>query len=308
MVHPWAHRIAPYENHFEFDQFVYSWLHPFESLDPTNPVMSITNGWGARHHENQWWADEMYPKMGMFAYDSRGQGDSIKTGELDAIQGAIDANRLVGQAFDEFDRKAMEAGVEPGNKIIQGNCIGAMTVSALFAGKFDIAKRAAGTILISPVSTFNLPTVAKSTYFMPSWMATWAIRYLAEPLAKMMVSGDESEFSRQKALERVRKMDVDAALKQSRQIFWKENVEKLWSQIDVPSLMLVSPADPLTRIEESADVYHRLKYPIWMELEAPDHLILEDNINFLRELVPRFAAHPWEVYEEYKHIVPSYSL
>ena len=303
--HPWGHRIQPYLN-FDYGDFVGEWLHDPQEIDVSNPVMSITNGWGAQHMENKWYADELFPDLAIYAYDSRGQGESTKHGKLDAVQGAIDANFLLSRAFNDIDHKATELGVSPGNKIIQGNCIGAMTVAALYAGKFPVTRQSDGVILISPVSTFDLPAVAKMTYFLPSWAAKWAIKYLAVPMANFMVSGEESEFSRQKALQRLYRIDVDAALRQVKQIFWRENVSPYWSHIDVPALMIVSPNDPLTRIEDSAAVYDKLQYPIWLELEAPDHLILEENIDFLRKFIPRYAREPWAVYEEYKDITPDY--
>jgi len=303
--HPWSHRIRATDES-EYDHFVGKWLHDLSEQDLSNPAMSITNGWMAKHMENKWYADTMRDKMTMFAYDSRGQGESIKQGELDAIQGAIDANYVIGQAFSKFDQLAEERGVEPGNKILQGNCIGAMTVAALYAGRFNIAQQSAGALLISPVSTFDLPLVVKTAYFFPPFVGKWAIKYLGEPVAKMMVSGEDSEFSRQKALERLNSIDIDAALKQAKQIFWRENVEKLWKYIDVPTLMLVSDSDPLTKLEQSAEVYHALKYPIWLQLKAPDHLLLEGNIDYLSDLIPKFAADPWSVYEDFKDITPEF--
>jgi pimeloyl-ACP methyl ester carboxylesterase len=130
------------------------------------------------------------------------------------------------------------------------------------------------------------------------------IHNLGPKLAKHFVSGEESEDSRRKAIERMQRYDIKAGIRQVRQIFWKENVSKLWGTLDKPVLILVSPNDPVTPRDDSAKVFDLLRYPIWMELEVPDHMLLEDNVEFLSEFIPRFTRDPWGVYEENKHLRP----
>ena len=71
-----------------------------------------------------------------------------------------------------------------------------------------------------------------------------------------------------------------------------------------PSLILVGNSDPIVKIEHSFEAYDKLPYPIWLELDAPDHLLLESNIDNLSKLIPKFANDPWEFYEENKHLKP----
>ena len=302
--HPLYSRVFNDESH---NRFVTKWLTPLDKTKLSNPSMAITNGWMSEHHKNQWYADALSDNVNVFAYDSRGTGDSPKEGELNAFQSGIDANSVIGRAFDQLDTMAKEQGIEPGNKILQGNCIGTMTLASLFSGKLPLAKRTDGTILISPVSTFSLPILLKMTYFLPVWFVDFAIKYVAPTVAGMVVPGEDSESSRQEALGRARKLIPPVAVKQTRQVFWKENVTHAWKHINVPSLILVGRHDPLVKLEHSFDPYNRLPYPIWMELKAPDHLILEDNIEELKVVLPKFMNDPWGFYEEFKYLKPDYS-
>lgn len=283
--------------------FITKWLTDIKRNKPS-PAMAIINGWMSAHQKNQWYADALSEQMDIFSFDSRGQGGSPKTGKLNAIQGAIDANKLISDAFNEYDRISKKNGKGNSNKIIQGNCVGTMSVAALFAGKLPLASQIDGTILISPVSTFQLPLPIKLTFFLPEWFVGFAIRKIAPTFAKLSVPGEESDDSRDEAMSRLQGIDPKIAVKQTRQIFWKENVSKYWEAIKVPSLILVGNSDPIVKIHHSFEAFDKLPYPIWIELDAPDHLLLEGNIDYLGKLIPKFAKDPWGVYEEFKHLRP----
>ncbi len=285
------------------NKFVMKWLTNINRSKPS-PAMAIINGWMSAHQKNQWYADALSDQMNIFSFDSRGQGGSPKTGRLNAVQGAIDANKLISDAFREYDEISLKMGNGKSNKIIQGNCVGTMSVAALFAGKLPLASQIDGTILISPVSTFQLPLPIKLTFFLPAWFVGFAIRNIAPTFAKLSVPGNESDDSREEAMSRLKGIDPKIAVRQTRQIFWKENVSKYWEFVKVPSLILVGNSDPIVKIQHSFEAFDKLPYPIWIELDAPDHLLLEGNIDYLSKLIPKFAKDPWEVYEEFKHIGP----
>jgi pimeloyl-ACP methyl ester carboxylesterase len=289
----------------DHDKFVGKWLHSLEKQGPSKPVIAIQNGWQAEYHQNQWYADELRNDLTIYAYDTRGNGQSPKSGDLHATQLAIDANSIIGKAFDKLDNITSHNKIEPGNKILQGNCIGTMPIAALFAAKLPLSKRVDGTVLISPVSSLSLPPILKMGYFFPVWMLRFAIRYLAEPIANKVTPGEDSEFTRKEAIKRAKKIIPEVALKQAKQVFWKQNVSNYWKHIRVPSLLLVSKNDPIVKLEDSIDPFNRLPYPIWYELKAPDHMLLEGNIELLKEVIPKFVNNPWDFYEEHKHLKPN---
>lgn len=296
---PFSHREGIFD---DYDQFIGAWLHELTPDLLAQPAMSITNGWQARYRENQWYADAL--GLPIYAYDSRGQGKSPKEGPLDAVQWGIDANVVVSRAFDHFDQLASQQGIEPHNKILQGNCMGTMALAAIYAGRMSLADRVDGVILISPVSSFSLPRILQPIIFLPTWFGRFAVNYLAPIFAKMAVPGEESEFSRNKAMARVRALDIPAAARQAKQMFWRENVGKYWKYIHVPSLILVGSNDPMVHVSQTAEVYHQLKYPIWIHLDAPDHSLLEDNIDYLAQIIPEFNKDPWGFYEKNRHLHP----
>jgi len=180
-----------------------------------------------------------------------------------------------------------------------------MGVCASFAGKFDIAKRADATILLSPVSTFSLPFPIKISPFVPPIVLTFFIRFLAEKIVHMVAPGEDSEFSRQEALRRARAMDPKQAIEQAKDLFYKEDVSNFWKTVKVPSLIFVGEHDPLVKLEHSFDAFQKLPYPIWYKLEAPDHLLLESNMHHLKNTIPKFAKDPWKFYEEHQHLSPN---
>ncbi|MHA2276460.1 MAG: alpha/beta fold hydrolase [Candidatus Kariarchaeaceae archaeon] len=287
------------------DEFVSKWLSNIKREKyPCKPVIGIVNGWMSAQQKNQWYADALSKGLHTFSYDSRGQGESPKKGEMNSIQGAIDANKIISKGFEEYDKICIKKGGEKAIKILQGNCVGTMTLAAMFAGGLPLSSEISGTILISPVSTFNLPLPLKMTFFLPVWFAQFAIEKVAPIFTKLAVPGNESESSRNEALERLQGINYELAIKQARQIFWKENVSEYWKHINVPSLILVGNSDPIVKIKHSYDPYNQLKYPIWIELDAPDHLLLEGNIDYLKNIIPKFANDPWGVYDEFKHISP----
>lgn len=300
-THPWFQKIRATSDH---NKFVGKWLTSLDGPDLSNPAMAIQNGWQAEHMQNMWYAEELKEDMNIFAFDTRGTGESPKQGELNATQLAIDANRIIGDAFDILEDRASQQGVIPGNKILQGNCIGTMPIAALFAAKLPLYRRINGLVLISPVSTLSLPKIMKLGYFLPVWSVRFAIKHLAEPVSNFVVPGEESEESRREAMKRARKLIPEIAVKQVRQVFWKENVANYWKYISVPSLILVSRNDPLVKIEDSFDPFNKLKYPIWYELKSPDHLLLEGNISLLKKILPEFSRDPWNFYENHKDLQP----
>lgn len=283
----------------DFEKFAGNWLSDYKE-NPSLPALAIINGWQAEHNENTWMADLMRGEVNYYAYDSRGQGNSIKEGRLDAVQNAIDADHILSKQFAMIDDLSHNGN----KKILEGHCIGTMTIATLFAGKFNIASEIDGVILLSPVSTFSLPNYLKLTYFVPQWMATFAIKYLAPPIVNKIAPADESEHSRDFAMTRLMRLDYGAALRQVKEIFWKENVSNYWERINVPALIFVGKNDPLVKYEDSIHPFLNLKYPIWVELEAPDHLIMESNADFIQKLIPQFCRDPWAVYGQYKDRKP----
>lgn len=300
---PFYYRVKNTEH---LDEFVGRWLVNLEEQDLNNPIIGIINGWMAEHSENQWYADSLANDLSIFAFDSRGQGQSPKSGRMDAVQGAIDANYIISKAFAEYDWLVDQSDrvSQPANKILQGSCIGTMPIAALFAGRLPLHEQIDATILISPIAKFSPPTILKIGYFIPLWLASFVKNYLTVPIANMLFPGEDSQFSRDVALDRVNKLHPPSALQQAKELLWKEDVSNFWNYVNVPSLILVSSTDPLTPIDLSVDVYHKLPFPIWFELEAPDHLILEDNWEYLQQKIPEFARDPWDFYERYKHLEP----
>ncbi|MFV2015532.1 MAG: alpha/beta fold hydrolase, partial [Candidatus Heimdallarchaeota archaeon] len=265
-------------------RFVSKWLTDINlRSDWCKPAMAIINGWMSEHQKNQWYADALSHGLHTFSFDSRGQGKSPKEGELNAIQGAIDANSIILKGFNQYDQLCVKNHDKKSIKILQGNCVGTMALAALFAGQLPLASQISGTILISPVSSFNLPFPLNMTFFLPEWLVQFAIEKVAPTFSQIAVPGEESEISRKEALSRLQGMDPKVAIKQARQIFWKENVSDYWKHIKIPSLILVGNSDPIVKIRDSYDPFNRLPYPIWIELDAPDHLLLEDNVEYLSQ-------------------------
>ena len=64
----------------------------------------------------------------------------------------------------------------------------------------------------------------------------------------------------------------------------------------------------MVKYEHSVHPLEHLNYPIWMELEASDHFLLEPNIDRITELNTEFARDPWEFYERYKGNRPNTKL
>ncbi|MCH8907640.1 MAG: alpha/beta hydrolase [Candidatus Heimdallarchaeota archaeon] len=242
--------------------------------------------------------------INVFAYDSRGTGESPKEGDFGAIQAAIDAQQVISTAFKEYDQLARDQGIQPGMKILQGNCVGTFAIAAMFAGGLPLSKIVDGVILISPVHSFDLPIYLKTSYFVPIWGFELARKYLAPKFIQWSTPGDDSVISRNEATKRVQNILPEVAVKQSKQIFWKENVKKYWKYINVPALILVSKNDPLVKYEHSLGPYNELKYPIWYELHAPDHLVLEYNLPLLGKLLPEFANDPIAFHHKYQHLQP----
>lgn len=302
MKKPFNHRRQSV-NQEEYKDFTKKWLTNHEK-NPCLNNLFIINGWQAIYKENLWYAELLSEEVNTFAYDSRGQGSSPKHGRLDAIDNAIDAHHLITNELEVIQKLVNEKNCSMGNTILQGNCIGTMTIATLFAGKFDLASRVQGVLLLSPVSTFNLPLYLKITYFLPKWFATFSINHIAPRVTRMIADGEKSEFSRNSAMERLYRLDHDAALQQVKSIFWKENVEKYWKYVNVPALILVGRHDPLVKYEDSIHPYENLPYPIWMELDAPDHLILESNMELIKKIIPEFISDPWAFYEKHKHLKP----
>lgn len=280
------------------------WLVDLDEADLSLPAYAIINGWMAYIESNQWFQDELAGKVNIFSYEGRGTGKSPKKGRLDPVQNAIDADRIIGEAFAEYDRMARKQGVKPGPKIVQANCMGTLALASLFAAKLPLSQNLDAVVLLSPVSTFKLPWKIRFGFFVPPVLGKMVRRYLGPLVVKSIASKEESERSRQEALKRLNSIDLDVAGRQAREVLWKANVSTFWKTVNVPALILVSDSDPLVRIEESAEVFDKLPYPIWMELTAPDHLILEDNIEKIKEFLPQFVNDPWNFYERHKHLRP----
>jgi alpha-beta hydrolase superfamily lysophospholipase len=294
--HQWYHRFIAYQDHHLFRR---KWL-----LDPQNrelPALFILNGWMSYIERNLWYAQALHNHVNMFSFDTRGQGQSPKNGPLDAVQNAIDLNVI---GVDTYAAYQNHNGGDTGSLFLQGNCVGTLGIAALFAGKFPLSKEVQGTILLSPVNTFNLPRKIKMAYFAPIWLGRFGMKYVAPKIVHKIAPGEESRASREEALNRVQQLIPEVASRQVKQVFWKEDVTKYWKHMDVPSLILVSDNDPLVKLSDSAKAYTQMKYPIWMQLQAPDHLIIEENIHHLKTILPQFMNDPWKFYEYHQHLSP----
>ncbi len=296
--HRWLERIRQSDDE-NYDLFVRKWLTDVEK-NLAKPSIFILNGWQAWISQNQWYADAQKESVNIFAYDSRGQGDSPKHGRMDTLQNAIDAQHIIGNEINRIDNLTKEQGKERPNRILHGNCLGTMTIASLFAGDFDLANQTNGVILLSPVSSFSLPKKLKLTYFLPIWLANFAFKYLAGPIMNSIAPGDGGEISRNSAMDRLKRIDLAAASRQVRDIFWKEDVSKLWKTIDKPALLYVGKHDPLVRFEDSFDPYANLKYPVWIDLHADNHFLLEENVEKVSGLNAEFSLDPWAFYDKYK--------
>ena len=212
-MHSIGKRLKETNDHHLFNR---RWLVDLETADLSLPAYAIINGWMAYIESNQWFQDELKGKVNIFSYEARGTGKSPKNGRLDPVQYAIDADRIIGEAFDEYDRLAREKGVQPGKKIIQANCMGTLPLAALFAAKLPLSQRIDGVILLSPVSTFNLPWKIKFSFFVPPLLGKVLRRYVAPIVVRKIAPKEESERSRNESLKRLNGIDLNVASKQER--------------------------------------------------------------------------------------------
>ena len=114
--HRWLKRIKESDDE-KYDLFARKWLTDVDN-NIGNPSIFILNGWQAWISQNQWYADAQKEYLNVFAYDSRGQGDSPKHGRMDTLQNAIDAQNIIGPEIDRIDKMAEEQDIERQNKIL----------------------------------------------------------------------------------------------------------------------------------------------------------------------------------------------
>ena len=74
---------------------------------------------------------------------------------------------------------------------------------------------------------------------------------------------------------------------------WKSDVGNVWSSIYCPTMIIIGKNDPLTSRSKINRITRKIKNSVLITLNAPSHLLLEYNIEWLRDNFSRFVTDPW---------------
>ncbi len=281
----------------DFDQIRGKWLSPLTKENISKPSFLLINGWMAYAEDNY----ELYSKVSdlvnVFAYDYRGIGQSTRNGDMTVTHAALDVNHLFVEAINQKEIQARDWGIIPGENIIMASCMGCITLAAVFAYNLPLCKLISGNILISPISKIRVNPIMTSLYFLPEKFLKFTSKYLSEPFIKMIFSGDNAEDARNQSRERVKRIASSKVIKHAQQYMWKSDVGSAWSSIDKPTMIIIGQNDPLTSLNKIKKIARKIKHSYLVELKAPSHLLLEYNLEWLRDNFSRFISDPWNFRE-----------
>jgi pimeloyl-ACP methyl ester carboxylesterase/MFS family permease len=304
-----AHRWYRDFNNLEFvyKQIFGKWLTPLTEKRLRMDCFLLVNGWLANHQDNYPITKEISHLTNVFSYDARGSGKSIRSGPMTVKQAALDMNYIFMKALQERRKLAESYGIksrELGKVFLMGSCIGGLPIAAAYAAKLPITKHVAGIVIISPISKFIPHNIVKSLYFLPPVVIYLLKRWFALPIIDKVLPGEQSSDTKQLAIKRTQRIDPYATTRHAREFLWKGEVRNAWKYISVPALLLVGENDPVASLASSAEVYENLQFPIWVKLDAPSHLLLEYNLEYMKENFSSFTKSPRRFYRKYKDSKP----
>ncbi len=257
-----------------------TWLTPRLELDTNKPTLFLVNGWMGTHKDNLQYIDFFEGKFDIFGLDNRGSGKSTLEGDLDVVQFALDLNYVLLGALDEkFGKKA----VESGTVILQASCAGTLPVAVMYADKFPITKFITHLVLISPESKVYVKSSIKIFYYTPVWLAKIIRKGLLPLILNILFFGKKRADARRVTRERLDSLDLHVAQRQVKQFLKKADVSELWESITVPTLILIGQNDKVVPPRLSKEVASQIPNSSLLELTAPDHLLVEYNVGFVRK-------------------------
>lgn len=276
----------------DFDQIKGKWLAPLTKANISKPTFFIINGWMAYAEDNLDLYTQVSDMVTVFAYDYRGIGQSTRNGNMTVTHAALDTNHLFVGAINQKDKQAREWGINPGSNFVMASCMGTITLAAMYAYNLPLCKLIAGNILISPVSKIRVNPIITSLYFLPEKLVQFTSKYLSEPFIKIVFKGDDAEDARNQSRDRVKRITSTKVIKHAQQYMWKSDVGSAWASIDKPTMIIIGENDPLTSIPKTKRIARKIKNSVLVKLEAPSHLLLEYNIEWLRDNFSRFIQDP----------------
>ncbi len=303
--HPWYEDFN--NKKLGYDQLFGKWLTPLTKERLSKDSFFVVNGWLAHHSDNNPLTDKISDLFNVFAYDARGLGKSSRFGPLTVKQTALDMNYIFVKYLQlrlEFANHHNIDTSELGKVFLMGSCIGGLPIAAAYATKLPITRYVTGILIISPISSFKPHKLIRPMYFLPPIIIQIFKKWLAKPMLDFVLPKENAKDTKELALKRVGRIDPQVTTRQAREFLWKGNVYDAWKYITVPTILLVGDKDPVAPLESSLDVYKQLKYPIWLKLNAPSHLILEYNIEYLRSNFLSFTNDPFLFFKKNQHLRP----
>lgn len=287
---------------FGYEHIFGKWLTPMIKKRLHMDCFFLVNGWLANYYDNYPLTKKISYLANVFSYDIRGTGKSIRSGPMTVKQAALDMNHIFMKALQERKILADSYGlkdIDTGNVFLLGSCIGGLPIAAAYAAKLPITKHVAGIVIISPISKFIPYKLAKTLYFLPPLVIALLKKWLALPIINKVLPGEDASDIKQLAITRIKRIDPFVTTRHAREFLWKGDVKDAWKYISVPTLLLVGDNDPVASLESSAEVYQNLKYPIWVKLNAPSHLLLEYNLKYMHKNFPSFTKDPAQFFKDH---------
>jgi pimeloyl-ACP methyl ester carboxylesterase len=286
---------------FGYKQIFGKWLTPMIKKRLQMDCFLLVTGWLSNHHDNYPLTKKLSHLTNVFSYDVRGTGKSIRSGPMTVKQAALDMNHIFMKVLQE--RKMLADSYELkdsdiGKVFLLGSCIGGLPIAAAYAAKLPITKHVAGIVILSPISKFIPHKLVKFLYFLPPFVISLLKEWFALPIINKVLPGEDSSDTKQLAIKRVKRIDPFATTRHAREFLWKGDVKDAWKYISVPTLLLVGNNDPVASLESSVEVYQNLRYPIWVKLNAPSHLLLEYNLDYMHKNFPSFTKDPAQFYKD----------
>lgn len=231
--------------------------------------------------------------VNVFAYDYRGIGKSTRNGDMTVTHAALDVNHLFIEVINQKEKQAKEWGISTGPNFIMASCMGSITLAAVYAYNLPLCKLISGNILISPVSKIRVNPIITSLYFLPEKLVQFTSKYLSEPFIRIVFKGDNAEDARNQSRDRVKRITSSKVIKHAQHFMWRSDVGSAWSSINKPTMIIIGENDPLTSEPRTKRIARKIKNCVLIKLDAPSHLLLEYNVEWLRDNFSRFVADPW---------------
>lgn len=290
-----------------YKQIFGKWLTPMTKKRLQMDSFLLVNGWLANHYDNYPLTKKLSHLTNVFSYDVRGTGKSIQFGPMTVKQAALDMNHVFMRALHERKMLADSYGLKDsdmGKVFLMGSCIGGLPIAAAYAAKLPITNHVVGIVILSPISKFIPHKLVKSLYFLPPLVIALLKNWFALPIINKVLPGEDTSDTKQLAIRRVKRIDPFVTTRHAREFLWKGDVKDAWKYISVPTLLLVGDTDPIASLKSSAEVYQNLKYPIWVKLIAPSHLLLEYNLEYMQKNFPSFTKDPAQFYKDHMLFKP----